>query len=190
MRRGVCRVYTEPEQREWYCPSGLGGGALAGADDRERHEGRAGAVWSDGGHVPPLDDFRPLWPARLRAYHPPTDAGYDAAWVSVQLYRQPPPAAGTGGRAQVHADLSALKGRKVVAVRYAWGSQTVGAPVQLCCDERDARVGLSLPCEAGRCPIVSTRGLPANPFLARIVHGRCKCVPPQTCDDDRVRQNL
>ena len=31
---------------------------------------------------------------------------------------------------------------------------------------------------------MASGGLPANPFLARIVRGRCVCVPPQVCDGD------
>ena len=35
----------------------------------------------------------------------------------------------------------------------------------------------------GSCPLITaTHSLPANPFYANIVAGRCKCLPPQKCD--------
>jgi|EP01046_Picozoa_sp_COSAG06_P047590 hypothetical protein len=39
------------------------------------------------------------------------------------------------------------------------------------------------PCVPGSCPLITaTHSLPANPFYANIVAGRCKCLPPQKCD--------
>lgn len=171
-RPATCDV----KEREWFCPRSLSGAALLpsapeGKEGREGRERRE-AAWSDGAHVPPLDDFTPMGAQRLAAYAPPTDAGYEDAWVSLNLSRASP--------TQLSVDLSPLRGKRVVAVRYAWE-----APIgleRLCCDEHDPQVGLSRPCEAARCPIMSSGGLPANPFLARLVNGRCKCVPPQNCD--------
>jgi hypothetical protein len=41
----------------------------------------------------------------------------------------------------------------------------------------------SEPCNVGSCPLMGkTSGLPANPFMARIVDGKCECIPPQVCD--------
>lgn len=33
------------------------------------------------------------------------------------------------------------------------------------------------------CPIMSSSGLPANPFKAKIEQGKCSCVAPQVCDE-------
>jgi hypothetical protein len=33
------------------------------------------------------------------------------------------------------------------------------------------------------CPIMSSSGLPANPFQAKIEQGKCSCVAPQVCDE-------
>lgn len=40
------------------------------------------------------------------------------------------------------------------------------------------------PCPQASCPIKTKAGLlPANPFMAALINGRCKCVPPQVCDE-------
>ena len=39
-------------------------------------------------------------------------------------------------------------------------------------------------CEPASCPLMlQTAKLPANPFMAKIVDGKCKCMPPQVCDE-------
>ncbi len=87
---------------------------------------------------------------------------------------------------EVVADLAPLGGRPVFAVRYAWGVR--GSPhvreEPLCCASlNDRRVGITVPCKPASCPIMATGGLPANPFLAQIVDGRCHCIRPQQCDE-------
>ena len=62
-------------------------------------------------------------------------------------------------------------------VRYGWplGDFT-------CCPHQDEVEGLS-PCYPAACPIKARdSGLPANPFYANIVNGKCECMAPQTCD--------
>ena len=54
-----------------------------------------------------------------------------------------------------------------------------------CCYNDPATSG---PCPQASCPVMGhyTDGnvtLPANPFVAHIVGGKCKCVAPQTCDE-------
>ena len=70
-------------------------------------------------------------------------------------------------------DLSALNGSTPLGVRHAWG-------IFDCCNTGDELLYVSKPCDAP-CPITSTALLPANPFMAKIVAGRCECVAPQQC---------
>ena len=63
----------------------------------------------------------------------------------------------------------------VAGVRYAMSGGN-------CCPETPA-IGSGQPCSAQTCPLMSSPGrLPANPFQARVVGGKCKCVAPQKCD--------
>ena len=40
------------------------------------------------------------------------------------------------------------------------------------------------PCPIGSCPLMSLlSNLPANPFIAKIVDGKCECLEPQVCDE-------
>ena len=60
------------------------------------------------------------------------------------------------------------------AIRYAWG-------VTDCCDLRDPATYTHHGCIAN-CPIIGSNSrLPANPFMAKIVDGKCECVAPQVC---------
>jgi hypothetical protein len=79
----------------------------------------------------------------------------------------------TSGTA-IHVDLAPLGGRVLTAVRYAWG-------IVDCCDHTDPNLYVTHGCVAA-CPIMSSSGLPANPFQAKIENGRCACVTPQVCD--------
>lgn len=79
------------------------------------------------------------------------------------------------------------------AVRYAWGA-TVGTSDEggfpnggdISCCEGD---GDSAPCLMAQCPLLAAEplapfgGLPVDPFVARIVAGKCLCPAPQKCDD-------
>jgi len=85
-------------------------------------------------------------------------------WVSVDFKQS---------GASVTADLSGVKG-PIQAVRYAWAEQT-----DSCCLASPDQVW---DCEPGSCPLYGQSGLPANPFLARVVAGKCACLAPQKCD--------
>eukprot|EP00040_Diaphanoeca_grandis_P010747 m.55043 g.55043 ORF g.55043 m.55043 type:complete len:828 (+) comp22015_c0_seq1:144-2627(+) len=73
-------------------------------------------------------------------------------------------------------DLSVLNGTVPSAVRYAWS-------IVNCCDLHDPDTYVTKPCGPAACPIMSSSKLPANPFLAKIVDGKCACLPPQVCDE-------
>ena len=89
---------------------------------------------------------------------------------------------------QLAVDLSPLNGARIYAVRYVWGVRSPGGEEPLCCAAvDDAHVGLSRPCEPAACPIMASGGLPANPFLATMVRGRCECLSPQECNGADLR---
>lgn len=73
----------------------------------------------------------------------------------------------------ISVDLTPLAGLTPTAIRYAWG-------VVDCCNHYDPDVYVTKPC-GSECPIMSSSGLPANPFQARITAGVCACVAPQVC---------
>lgn len=81
----------------------------------------------------------------------------------------------------IEVDLSAfekeLASGEVTGVRYArWA--VVSHP--LCCGDVDFS---TTPCPPNSCPISGSKSdLPAMPFEAQIVNGKCKCLAPQTCD--------
>ena len=91
-------------------------------------------------------------------------------------------------RSSIELDLRPLQGRRLHAIRFAWGvSSTVHGSERLCCrgrlgDSDGMLVGLSKRCEPAACALGASGGLPANPFMAKIVNGRCQCLEPQTCD--------
>ena len=76
---------------------------------------------------------------------------------------------------EVTLDLSKLPaGAKPIALRYAWDNEH-----DSCC----AALGPTTWCEPAACPIWDKKsGLPGNPFMAKIVGGKCACVAPQQCD--------
>ena len=76
--------------------------------------------------------------------------------------------------ASIEVDLSSLNGTAPTAVRYAWS-------IVNCCDMNDPDLYVTKPCGPGSCPIMSSSNLPANPFLAKIVGGKCQCIAPQVC---------
>lgn len=143
------------EQREWFCPRALG----------PSHD-----PWA----VHRLSDYSPVQGSML-AYMPPNEEWEDA-WVRVNISL-----ASTSAH-EIEIDLSPLRGSPVFAVRYAWGVKTARSKEPVCCsDPDDPQLGVSKPCREGMCPIMASGGLPANPFLARVVDGRCECIAPQTC---------
>ena len=107
------------------------------------------------------DVFCPPWAG---ASH----AGYDAGagtWVTVDVV--------SATKTSVKVDLSTLKGKTPVGVRYSWG-------VFDCCNTGDPGLFITKPCD-NACPITSSTLLPANPFIAKLVGGKCSCVAPQVC---------
>ena len=121
--------------------------------------------------VDPSDKHSPI------AFVCPTWAGGDgttvfeqgmlgSGWVGLNF------TAAASGTA-IDVDLTPLAGAAPTAVRYAWG-------VVDCCDHTDPTLYVSHGCIA-QCPIMSSSGLPANPFQARVVGGSCECVAPQVC---------
>ena len=75
----------------------------------------------------------------------------------------------------VEVDLSKSNG-VAFGLRYGW--QGGGD----CCAEQQSDGPFF--CEPGSCPLVAKAArLPANPFMAKIVDGKCKCMPPMVCDE-------
>jgi hypothetical protein len=106
-------------------------------------------------------DFCPPWAG------PPT-AGYDRSagkWFEVDII--------SATTSSVTVDLTKLNGTAPAAVRYSWGLFD-------CCNAGDPMLYVSKPCD-NACPITSTANLPANPFMAKLVDGKCSCVAPQVC---------
>ena len=61
----------------------------------------------------------------------------------------------------------------ITGIRWAWGDNP-------CCPRLSRSM---VPCPVNSCGIGTVNSsLPAVPFVARIVGGRCKCLPPQKCD--------
>lgn len=94
--------------------------------------------------------------------------GPDVGWMPVNM--------SLTSTSAVTGDLSSLMGAAPTAVRYAWGTSE-------CCDKTDPKLYVDYPCGPAACPIMmKTAPFPANPFIAKIVDGKCECVAPQTCD--------
>ena len=92
------------------------------------------------------------------------------AWVPVDIE--------SAGPAEIRVNLT-KSGGVAFAIRYAWDGT--------CCsyDPRSAVVGdePAKACPVASCPIVGNETmLPADPFVARIIGGKCECVGPQKCD--------
>ena len=116
-----------------------------------------------GGLVPCLDDG---------AGHALPSGTYESgeSWVTVDV------ALGSGPLGTVEVDLAKAGGRPIFGVRYAWNGT--------CCDNNPPTTG---PCPLASCPVMGRYEgdvwLPANPFVAHIVRGKCKCILPQVCDE-------
>ena len=106
-------------------------------------------------------DYCPSWASG-------TNTAYDSkagSWLTVDI---------TAATAtSVTVNLAQLKGKKPSAVRYSWG-------IFDCCNTGDPLLWISKPCDTP-CSITSDTLLPANPFIAEIVEGKCSCVAPQVC---------
>jgi len=80
---------------------------------------------------------------------------------------------------EVTVDLSKLNGSVPLAIRYAWEDEQPS-----CCLADSGLHDALYPCPEASCPIKTKIGqLPANPFMAALVDGTCKCIPPQVCDE-------
>lgn len=96
---------------------------------------------------------------------------FDDGWIMLNF--------SLASKTSIKVDLSPLNGAVPTAVRYAWG-------VLDCCDYSDPELFVSHGCIAS-CPIMSSSKLPAYPFQARIVAGRCECVAPQICSSSLLQ---
>lgn len=93
----------------------------------------------------------------------------DQPWIEVDI------TAGSNPN-EVIVDLSKLNGSQPLALHYGWSSDHA-----TCCVDGNEKN----PCVAGSCPLVGKSSrLPANPFIAQLVDGRCSCIAPQTCDGE------
>ena len=92
------------------------------------------------------------------------------AWISVDIE--------SAGPAEVRVNLTKAGG-VAHAIRYAWDGT--------CCsnDLSGERID-GMPrkvCPVASCPVVGNETLlPADPFIAKIINGRCECLSPQVCD--------
>jgi hypothetical protein len=122
--------------------------------------------------------FCPSWAGGTKEQETtPIDKPYSAGWIELNFTLAPrTPNA-------IHVDLTPLNGSAPTAVRYAWGLVD-------CCDYTDQDLYVTHGCIA-TCPLQSSQSkLPANPFQARIVDGKCSCIAPQVCSDDGVASSL
>jgi hypothetical protein len=79
---------------------------------------------------------------------------------------------------------AALHGKVPLAVRLAWPlvGGVRGEVSDTCCPTRSIQDGHGI-CLPGGCPLYSAVSeLPANPFFAAIVGGKCQCKAPQMCN--------
>ena len=80
---------------------------------------------------------------------------------------------------EVVVDLAKLNGSAPLAIRYGWEDEQPS-----CCLADSGLHDALYPCPEASCPIKTSAGeLPANPFMAALVGGKCRCVPPQICDE-------
>lgn len=93
---------------------------------------------------------------------------FNEGWINL-------PITASAGPTAITVDLTPLKGAVPTAVRYAWGTVD-------CCDLTDRDTYSKHGCIAN-CPLVSSTGLPANPFIAKITANKCDCVAPQVCNE-------
>eukprot|EP00729_Bicosta_minor_P013526 gene13526-11065_t len=92
--------------------------------------------------------------------------GFDSGWTMLPFEK--------ASATSIVVDLTPLNGLVPTAVKYAFGTVT-------CCDLTDPLLYVTHGCVA-ECPIYSAQSsLPANPFIAKIVGGKCECIAPQVC---------
>ena len=101
-----------------------------------------------------------------------------AKWIPVHILSQ---RSATNREFEVVVRLGSIEvTENIMAIRYAWEGTC-------CWSEHEERTleTLSRKCPPKACPIYSASSeLPANPFLAEIINGTCKCLSPQVCDGD------
>ena len=120
-----------------------------------------------------------------QGYRGPYSSGNEfgvEGWVAVM------PSAGAAPN-EVSVDLAPLRGAAPSAIRYGSGAGSYGAAVGnalVCCGPLQD-IALS-PCPPASCPLKSSAlamagstELPASPFVAAIVGGRCVCAAPTDC---------
>lgn len=112
-----------------------------------------------------VGEYCPTWAGGDSTTVLPTGT-YDSGWTILNF------TLASSGTAIV-VDLTPLNGAQPTAVRYAWGMIN-------CCDFSDPLLYVDYGCKE-ECPIMSSSGLPANPFQAKIVNNACSCIAPQVC---------
>ena len=119
------------------------------------------------GYKPPTDLKDSIPPLQWR----PSSNPFNAIW-------QPAPLTQTGAMT-LEVDLTKVNATGgVQAIRYGWNFGN-----DYCCADPRVAKGL-LPCDPGACPVMTaTTNLPGNPFFAHIEDNKCKCLPPQVCDN-------
>jgi len=155
--------------REWYCPDPLSHGTL------QRRRGASSGFGALAGASGLAMARSSNWPRPASPFDPAHQAGGAASWLSLPL-------TSAISAHEVAVDLTPLRGAPPVAVRYHWGDLAEGDR-RGCCDDGDPRLRVTVPCEPAACPLVASGGLPASPFLALLSAGRCRCIPPQVCDE-------
>ena len=102
----------------------------------------------------------------------------NADWTPVHILRQEK---ATNMGFEIAVDLGSIDSiENIMAIRYAWEGDC-------CWSQHEDRTldKLSRSCPPKTCPLYSVVSeLPANPFLAEIIDGKCKCLSPQVCDGD------
>jgi hypothetical protein len=109
-------------------------------------------------------EYCPSWAGGAGAGAAPYN-GTAGRWHTVDIV--------SASASSVTVDLADLNGTVPVAVRYSWG-------IFDCCNTGDEMLYIGKPC-GNACPITSSTLLPANPFIAKLVDGKCSCVAPQVC---------
>ena len=88
---------------------------------------------------------------------------------------------GSGAGADLTVAPALLAGKTLAALRYGWPVDG-NSPGDTCCPGRNVTASLAA-CTPAACPVKASPSLlPANPFYALLVGGKCQCTPPQTCD--------
>ena len=150
----------------WYCEVGPGWKPPPEAIEAER---QARIAEPSLGFVPPSAPCVDQWkPAPLK---PMVDASGSASTTT----------------AVVDFSRTEMVGRTPLAIRLGWplGIGSHGSPSDTCCPTAalHARPGNGA-CLPGNCPLYSGASeLPANPFFAVVLDGKCRCPSPQTCDE-------